>query len=147
ILIDDNGYPIPGDEVGSIGNVTPDWIGGIRNTFRYKGLSLSALVDTRQGGDIFNMDLYYSTFYGTAKMTEKRGTYTNWKGIRESDGQPNTTAVLQDQNYFQNLLTAEGVMEEMVEDGSFIKLREVTLSYQLPQSIIAKTPFEEISVS
>src|SRR5690606_10195297 len=52
-----------------------------------------------------------------------------------------------DQNYFQNLLTAEGVMEEMVEDGSFIKLREVTLSYQLPQSIIAKTPFEEISVS
>ncbi|MFC3196945.1 SusC/RagA family TonB-linked outer membrane protein [Parapedobacter deserti] len=145
LLVDDDGYPMPADELGPIGNVTPDWLGGIRNTFRYKGLSLSALIDTRQGGDVFNFDLYYTTFYGTAKVTEQRGTYTVWDGIRESDGQPNTTPVLQDQAYFQNFYTQS--MEELVEDGSFIKLREVTINYQLPDRLIERTPFEGISVS
>lgn len=146
LLIDDDGYPMAADELGPIGNVTPDWIGGLRNTFRYKDLSLGVLFDTRQGGDIFNFDLYYTTYYGTSKITEQRGTYTTWQGIRESDGQPNTTPVLQDQSYFQDFL-AYDVMEEMVEDGSFIKLREVTLSYQLPKSLLQRTPFEEVSIS
>ncbi|MEC3878764.1 SusC/RagA family TonB-linked outer membrane protein [Parapedobacter sp. 10938] len=145
LLIDDDGYPMPADELGPIGNVTPDWVGGIRNTFRYKGLSLSALVDTRQGGDIFNFDAYYTTFYGTAEVTEQRNTYKTWKGVRASDGQPNTTPVLQDQDYFQSFYTTS--MEELVEDGSFIKLREVTLSYQLPEKVIAKTPFEDVGIS
>ncbi|MFC6103383.1 SusC/RagA family TonB-linked outer membrane protein [Olivibacter domesticus] len=145
ILIDDEGYPLPAEDLGPIGNVMPDWTGGIRNTFNYKGLSLSALFDVRHGGDILNFDLYYSTFYGTAGVTEQRNTYTTWQGIRESDGQPNTTPILQDQAYFQNKFTE--TYETIVEDAGFIKLREITLSYRLPQSLIKKTPFEEISFS
>jgi len=145
ILIDDEGYPLPAEDLGPIGNVMPNWTGGIRNTFNYKGLSLSALFDIRNGGDILNFDLYYSTFYGTAGVTEQRNTYTTWQGIRESDGQPNTTPILQDQAYFQNKFTE--TFETIVEDAGFIKLREITLSYRLPQSLIKKTPFEEISFS
>jgi len=145
LLIDDDGLPLIADDLGPIGNVTPDWTGGLRSTFTYKGLSLSGLLDIRHGGDILNFDLYYSTFYGTAKVTEKRNTYTTWQGVRQSDGQPNTTPVLQDQAYFQNWYTTS--YETLVEDGGFAKLREVTLSYALPQKLIARTPFEAVSFS
>ncbi|TZF85961.1 SusC/RagA family TonB-linked outer membrane protein (plasmid) [Pedobacter sp. BS3] len=145
LLIDDDGYPILSDELGPIGNVTPDWTGGIRNTFTYKGLSLSTLFDIKQGGDILNLDLYYSTYYGTAKVTEQRNTTKVWDGIRESDGKANTIPVLQDQSYFQNFYSY--VDQNFVEDGSFVKLREITLSYSLPKSLIQKSPFESVSFS
>ncbi len=145
LLIDDKGLPTLADNLGAIGNVTPDWTGGIRSTFTYKSLSLSGLLDIRHGGDILNFDLYYSTFYGTAKVTEQRNTPTLWEGVRVSDGQPNTTKIMQDQSYFQNDYTDS--FENLVEDGSFLKLREVTLSYALPQSIIRKTPFEAVNFS
>ncbi|MBE9602952.1 SusC/RagA family TonB-linked outer membrane protein [Pedobacter sp. MC2016-24] len=145
LLIDDDGYPIVADDLGPIGNVTPKWTGGFRNTFSYKGFSLSTLFDVRHGGDILNFDLYYSTFYGTAKVTEQRNTMKLWQGIRESDGAPNTTKILQDQEYFQSIYTLAD--ENLVEKGGFLKLREVTLSYNLPQKLIAKTPFESIGFS
>jgi TonB-linked SusC/RagA family outer membrane protein len=145
LLIDDDGLPTIADDLGPIGNVTPDWTGGIRSTFTYKGISLSGLLDIRHGGDILNFDLYYSTFYGTAGVTEKRNTPTLWQGVRVSDGQPNTKSVVQDQAYFQNWYTTS--YETLVEDGGFAKLREVTLSYVLPQKLIAKTPFEAVSFS
>jgi TonB-linked SusC/RagA family outer membrane protein len=145
LLIDDDGYPTIADDLGPIGNVTPDWTGGIRSTFTYKGLSLSGLLDIRHGGDILNFDLYYTTFYGTAKVTEQRNTPKLWEGVRVSDGAPNTTKVMQDQSYFQNFYTTS--YETLVEDGGFAKLREVTLSYALPRNLIAKTPFEAVSFS
>ena len=144
-LIDDEGFPILAADFGPLGNVMPDWTGGIRNTFTYKGLSLSSLFDIRKGGDIMNMDLYYSTFYGSAGITERRNTTTVWDGVRESDGAVNTTAVLQDQDYFQTFFSS--VDQNFVEDGSFVKLREVTLSYGLPQSLIQKTPFDAVNFS
>jgi len=145
ILIDDDGLPLVADDLGPIGNVTPDWTGGIRSTFNYKGLSLSGLLDIRHGGDILNFDLYYTTFYGTAKVTEQRNTPTTWNGIRKSDGTENKTPVMQNQSYFQNDYTR--AYEALVEDGGFAKLREVTLSYNLPQSLLAKTPFQSVGFS
>jgi len=145
LLIDDDGYPIVADDLGPIGNVTPKWTGGFRNTFTYKGLSLSALFDVRHGGDILNFDLFYTTFYGTAKVTEQRNTMKLWEGVRESDGAVNTTKVLQDQAYFQQYYTTSD--ENLVEKGGFVKLREVTLSYNLPNKLLAKTPFESVGFS
>ncbi|PSR56118.1 hypothetical protein AHMF7605_22735 [Adhaeribacter arboris] len=144
LVIGDDGLPLLADELGPIGNSTPKWAGGLRNTFTYKGISLSALFDARKGGDIMNMDLFYSTFYGTAKVTEQRNTTIVYDGVKE-DGSPNTTPVLRDQDYFLNWYSA--VDENFVEDGSFVKLREVTLSYSLPQALLAKTPFQGVSFS
>lgn len=145
LLIDDDGYPILADDLGPIGNVTPKWTGGLRNTFTYKGLSLSALLDVRHGGDILNFDLYYTSFYGTAKVTEQRNTMKLWNGVRESDGAENTTKIKQDQSYFQNEWANS--YENLVEKGGFVKLREITLAYNLPQSIVSKTPFESLGFS
>jgi TonB-linked SusC/RagA family outer membrane protein len=144
MIIGDDGLPVLADDFGPIGNATPKWAGGLRNTFSFKGLSLAVLFDARKGGDIMNMDLYYSTFYGTAKITEQRNTNKIFEGVKE-DGTPNTTPVLQDQAYFFNWFSS--IDENFIEDGSFVKLREVTLSYNLPQALLAKTPFEGISLT
>ena len=91
------------------------------------------------------MDLFYSSFYGTAKVTEQRNTEIIYEGIRESDGAVNTTPVMRDQNYWRNFYSSYD--ENFIEDGSFIKLREITLSYAIPQSLIKRTPFQSVGVS
>ncbi len=52
-----------------IGNITPDWIGGIRNSFNYKGISLSFLIDIKHGGDVFSTDMYYGLATGLYEET------------------------------------------------------------------------------
>jgi hypothetical protein len=47
-----------------LGTITPDWTGGIRNTFTYKNLSLSALIDMRQGSDVFSMTYIFGRYAG-----------------------------------------------------------------------------------
>lgn len=61
-----NGQRVVGDdglwvqsEKKVIGNITPDWTGGLRNTFSYKGLSLSFLIDVQKGGSTFSTDTSY----------------------------------------------------------------------------------------
>ncbi|MTI30395.1 hypothetical protein [Xanthovirga aplysinae] len=144
LVINEYGYPMLEEELGPIGNVQPDWTGGIRNTFSFKGLSLSALIDVRKGGDILNFDQYYMVFYGTAKVTENRNQTKVWEGVHE-DGTPNETAIMQDGPYFRDFYS--NIDEFFVEDGSFVKLREISLAYSLPTKLMKKIPFSSLSVS
>ena len=149
LLIGANGLPIQDTELGSIGNVMPDWTGGLRNTFTFKGISLSALFDMRKGGQVMNFDLYYSSYYGTAEVTADRGAVIVWDGVIDNgDGtfRANDIPVVKDQAYYQNFYSGSAY-ELFVEDASFIKLRELSLSYSLPKSIINKTPFQSVDFS
>jgi outer membrane receptor protein involved in Fe transport len=145
ILIDDDGYPLEAPDLGPIGNVMPDWIANVRTTLRYKGLSVSGLVDIREGGDVMNMDLYYTTFYGTSKETENRGSEYVWDGVNATTGEKNTVAIVRDQFYYQYVYG--NVFENFVEDGSFIKLREITVAYTLPSSIMSGLPIQSATIS
>ncbi len=64
VLNDTGLYIIPAKATNPIGNINPDWIGGITNTFRYKDFSLSFLIDIRQGGSLFSLDQYYGQMSG-----------------------------------------------------------------------------------
>ncbi len=128
-----------------IGNTLPDWFGSLRNTFTFGAesfgtLSLSALLDIRQGGDILNLDNFYLNFYGVTEMTADRSGENSivYEGVTE-DGSPNTIEVPLDETYWR---TNWGrAQEEWVEDGSFLRLREVTLSYALPRSLFSDNFF------
>lgn len=144
-LIDDDGLPIMSEELGPIGDVMPKWTMGLRNSFRYKSLSVSGLLDFRHGGKLLNMDLYYSSFYGSSVLTEDRGTKIVHEGVRESDGQTNTKEVIKNQSYYQNWFST--IDQNFVEDAGFVKLREVTLSYSLPKSWLKKTKLEDVTIS
>jgi TonB-linked SusC/RagA family outer membrane protein len=149
-----------------IGNASPDWLGGINNTFRYKNVSLSFLIDIRQGGDIFSLDTYYGMATGLYDVTAglndlgnpKRAHVADGGGVIlpgvTADGKPNTIRTNGDllyknpdipddpgvlQTYFGLFGYVRNPAKAFVYDGSYVKLRELTLTYSLPSSILTKT--------
>jgi TonB-linked SusC/RagA family outer membrane protein len=135
-----------------IGNINPDWIGGISNTFKYKNLALSFLVDVRKGGDVFSLDMYYGLATGlypeTAGLNDKgnpvrspvdEGGGVIFPGVTE-DGKPNSTRV-----DISSFYGAYGYVNTpsagFVYDASYVKLREASLTYSLPANVMKKLKF------
>jgi len=143
ILVDDDGIPIATTDFKAIGNVNPDFTAGFYNTFTYKKLSLSFLFDWKKGGDVLNLDDDYMWFYGTAKITENREKpFVVPNSVYQSDGKPNVSEITA-QDYWPAI---SGITESNIEDGSYIKLRTLSLAYSLGQ--ISKTiPFKSLTVS
>lgn len=144
---DDGYYLISTTSNEVIGNPNYDWFGSVTNTFRYKDLSLSFLVDTKQGGDIFSLDLYYGMATGLYPETAFTNDLGNpvrnpidqgggliFQGVT-ADGKINTTRAAAENygtfGYVRNPAAA------FIYDASFIKLREVDLTYSLPSKWMA----------
>lgn len=143
ILIDDSGLPAVNQSVlQKIGNMQPDWLGGLNNSFTYKNLNLSFFFDVRKGGDIMNSDERYGFFYGTPKSTEAREDRII-EGVNINTGEPNNVSV-QAQDYYQRLNL---IYEAAIQDGTYIKLRNVNLSYNFPQRWIDRTPFSSVTLT
>ena len=165
-VFDDNGNPIIGedgfyevsedDEV--IGNATPDWNAGIINSFSYKGFTLSGLIDIQQGGDIFSLNTAFGRATGlyeeTAGLNDrgnpKRDLVADGGGVRfegvQEDGTLNDVYVEANTwgtAYNYNRLPAA----VYVFDASYVKLRELTLSYTFPQSILGNLPIEGLQIA
>ena len=119
-----------------LGNMSPDWLGGINNTFSYKGASLSFLVDIRKGGVIYSNSVSSLRTSGLAKETLlNRGRVFIDKGVVASGSTfvPNTTPVTSMQDYWAQYTTTN--TEANIFDASYVKLREVRLSYQIPAKV------------
>ncbi len=144
-----NGQPVVNASTGRylrqnnqvIGNVTPDWIGGVRNSFTYKGLSLSFLIDVRQGGDVFSTDMYYGLatgLYPETAVGSIREDGVVWPGVNP-DGSTNTTVTINPSAFGSLDGYARMPNKRFVYDGSYVKLREAAISYTLPKSLLAGT--------
>ncbi len=144
LLLSNNGYPQVQSLLQSIGDRNPDWTGGITNTFNYKTLSLSFMWDIRIGGDIYNATENVLVRSGLSMKTLDRGQTRVFEGIIESTGQPNTIPVVLDQNYYQTIYPFHGY--DFVEDGSWYRLRYVTLTYNLPKDLFTRTPIKNLQV-
>lgn len=113
-----------------IGSTIPDFTWGFNNTIRYKGLNLSVFLQGVHGVDIFNY-MRILQERSTAGWGNKRTSVLNrWNG----EGTSNTTprAAFQDPN------ANERASDHWVENGSFIRLKNVRLSYNLPSQILQK---------
>ncbi|GAB2600865.1 SusC/RagA family TonB-linked outer membrane protein [Spirosoma areae] len=142
----------PGVAGQVISNPNPDYTLGINNSFSFKGLTLSALVDIRQGGQLFSFSAAdYRTagsIYVTGIDRDQPRILPGVIPITSTDGKvtgyrPNNIQ-LSSQAYWAGLggLASEGA----VFDATNYRLREVSLSYTLPKSLLNKTPFGAISV-
>ncbi|MBK9732077.1 MAG: SusC/RagA family TonB-linked outer membrane protein [Chitinophagaceae bacterium] len=141
------GYPIQDAQVGVIGDVNPDWIAGLSTSLAWKGLSISVLMDVRQGGDLWNGTRGALNFFGKTVETENRGETTVFEGVL-SDGQTNNIEVPLDQSWYQGLGSGfGGPTEQFIEDGSYIKLRELALTYTIAPKVLEKTPIASIDIS
>ncbi|HLT87557.1 MAG TPA: SusC/RagA family TonB-linked outer membrane protein [Sphingobacterium sp.] len=159
-LIDpDTGLPLrtTGRVETDLGNAQPDWLGGFGNTFTYKGFTLYGLVDIRQGGIVFSQSNREQIVYGTSKKTlpGRDGTYIadgvvatqNGGGEWVSTGQKNTKQVTA-QDYWNMVASDKEVMvsEEMINDMSYIAMREISLSYFLPTKLMPSKAIRSIKL-
>lgn len=164
-VVDADGYYLNSKNSNDIiGNVTPDWLSGITNSFKYKDVSLSFLIDIRKGGDVFSRDMYYGLATGlypeTAGLNDlgnpirdpltgdsKSGGILN-PGVTQA-GAPNTVrADVSMSDGYGALGYVRNPSAAFVYDASYVKLRDLTLTYSLPASVIAKMkPFKGLDIS
>ena len=158
------GQYLQGSSTDVIGNMNPDWTGGVKNTFSYKNLSLSFLIDFQKGGDVFSLDTWYGYATGlydnfTSGLNDLgnpvRNTIANGGGVIlpgvKSNGSANDIRVeASNANGKGNpwgYLTATAPREAHVYDASFVKLRNVTLTYDLPEKLLNSAFIKKLSIS
>jgi TonB-linked SusC/RagA family outer membrane protein len=145
LLIDEDGIPLQADALGNLGNVQPDWTANIRTGLSYRGVSLSGLIDIRRGGDILNFDLFYGTFYGVSGVTADRGSEFVYEGFNVDLGRQNDVTIVRDETFYRNIYSSH--FENFIEDGSFVKLRELSLSYTVPGRYVQRAGLQGATIS
>ncbi|MBQ0015542.1 MAG: SusC/RagA family TonB-linked outer membrane protein, partial [Bacteroidales bacterium] len=142
-LVDENGFPLI-EQNQELGSVMPDWLMGWSNEFSYKNWSLGFLLDFRHGGKFFSETTCNGAISGQLAFTAEGDIRENGaifgKNILKDitfvheDGTPNTTA-MDAEDAFQYYQLASGIA---VVDGSFLKLREIHITYTLPERLVKK---------
>ncbi|MBD2714771.1 SusC/RagA family TonB-linked outer membrane protein [Microvirga sp. STR05] len=151
-VVGEDGYYVKSATANEeIANPNPDWTAGISNTVSYKGLSMYFLVDIRNGGQIFSLDRSYGLDTGLSPETAglndlgnpSRNSLDDGGGVIfpgvQADGSVNTVRA---DNSTEDGSTAYGFVHNpaaaFVYDASFVKLREVSLTYSFPKSLVSK---------
>ena len=145
VIIGTNGLPVL-DQTQQVvmGNALPKWLGGLTNTFAYKGVSLSFLLELRQGGDAADVAEVNSIRNGITQLTERRYERAVFNGVvKNTDGTftSNTNAVVLDDNYYRAFLFY-GWGGVAIQDASWFRVRNINLGYSLPDAITKRTPFK-----
>ncbi len=138
LIVDDYGLPQAGEEK-VIGNVSPDFRLGFNTTFEFYKFRLSAVLDWKQGGQMYAATQGLNDYYGVSKRSQelREMDYFILDGVK-ADGSKNDIKIYgqhrsaEDANAAtaQDYLSAENnISESMIKDNSFLKLREISLSY------------------
>ena len=156
MVISAAGYPSVNPAFIYAGNRAPRFTTQLTNTFTYKGLSLTSLLDFRVGGVVINGNDWYQTGVGTSQRTADRYKQVVFDGVVASKDAvtgattytKNTRPAELTQAYYSSILGRAGTA--FIEDGSWARLRYVALSYALPKSLLSRTGFikgAEVSVT
>ena len=159
-------YASTGTNNNIIGDINPDWKGGVFNNFRYKNFNLNFLIDVQKGGDVFSLDTWYGYATGLYDFTAASndlgnpvrnpivGTPGNYAansggvildGV-QADGSPNNvradaTTAGNPWGYARSNNAAH------VYDAGYVKLREASLSYNLSPKVLEQMAFTGVSIS
>ena len=158
IIHNSTGYPLTGSDLKLQGNYNPDWMVGIQNSFSYKSLSLGFLFDGRYGGTVVSMTKTIGSTSGQLAETiygRENGYDLSQEGngivspgvIRNADGSFTPNTIKLSSRDWHNRYYERSNVEAAKYDASFIKLREVTLGYSLPQSLLSRLPLNAVKVS
>lgn len=155
------GLLIPNTQQTIIGNPNPDFLLGVTNTVSYKGFRLSAVIDYKHGGDLYSTTNAFLLGRGTTTATENRempkvvpgvlGDPNTLLPLKDVNGNSivNTTQVLENNLWFQaqggGAFAINAPTQFAVFDATVVRLREIQFSYELPKTMLAKTPFGSVS--
>jgi TonB-linked SusC/RagA family outer membrane protein len=157
IMLDANNLPLFQTNY-NFGSVLPDLTGGFLNTLRIWKIDVNAMIDFQSGGKFFSWSKMLAVKSGqaaeTAGLNDKgnnvrdplaNGGGVKVSGVSQSSGR-DTTAYVDARSYFRNTLGTK-IYEEWLFDASYIKLREVSIGYNLDQKLLGKTPIKAARVA
>ncbi len=160
MIMEDGGGLLMKDPDKPFGTSTPDWIGGITNTFKYKNVDLNFLVDVKKGGvmysasyskmltngmiaeTLFGRDDYYirKVIWGESDSELSGGAY--WDAVY-SDG-TSAKRFMSPQNF---AYTRPNYAEFTMFDASYVKLRELAMGYTVPKSVVNRLKIERMRLA
>lgn len=149
IVVGADGAPLPASDRVYLGNYSPDWTGSLSNTFSFRGMELSFLLDARMGGEIFSVTNMFGNYAGVLDSSipgRENGVCDPGIVVPNSvneDGSPNTTKVCP-QTYWEAMYFLD---EPHIFDASYTKLREARLAFNVPQSVVSRTPLGKVNVA
>lgn len=141
---DQDGDKVPnvigGGNTEKVGNCNPDFMLGWSNTFTYKGFSLYFLIDGRFGGDVLSQ---------TQAELDQRGVSLNTGDARNAGGVNLEGTSVNPRKFYAAVSGRDGCTEYYMYDATNIRLRELSLGYSFPQSLLAKAGgvFKEVQLS
>lgn len=153
-VVDVNGVPVAASTKQIYGDTQYDYTMGISNNFSWKGLSLDFTFDIRQGGLMYSRTADITRFTGNSitTMYNDRQPFVVPNSVVKNvadDGtvsySPNTTPV--EREYMDDYYRADANARANVIDKSFVKLREVVLSYKFPSKILERTQIQSLTFS
>jgi hypothetical protein len=144
IIIGADGVPLRTDDMVLLGNNQPKWMMGWSNTLSYKNFVLNFMFDMRYGGDVYMGSIRAGASSGNLEMTLDGRDGMVVPGVL-ADGTPNTKSITA-QAYW-NGLSSNNVTEAYMYDATNIRLRELSLGYNFPRTMLAKTPFTSARLS
>lgn len=158
LVLDANGFPTVAEEEGLIGDPNPDWTGGLGAQFAYKGVTLSVQFETSQGNDVWAGSQGVLNTFGisqeTANISTSPSALVNYAGetiAANSQFRGNITdfgggAVALDHEWYRTLGGGFGAVgEQFVQDGSWTRLRELSLGYTFPNEITKQIGLDNLS--
>jgi hypothetical protein len=145
VIVDANtGMPLYTDEEVYLGSYQPDYMASFGINANYKGIGFNILFDVKQGGDFVSQSKFFAEFNGTAANTilHNREAYVYPNAVyldEDTDEFVDNDIEITEQDYFTNYDPAASTY---IVDASYVKLREIGLSYTFPKNILSKTPFK-----
>ena len=160
LIVGEDGQPMLTTDLVDTGkNMNPDWIGGVTTALSYKGVTLSAALDIRKGGYMFSRSKNLMQFTGNGDITtyNQRRPFVIPNSVVKTDNGyvENTTPIMLGgadyevgdyQDYYNNFGWGQGG-EAYLLDKSFVKLRNITLAYQLPKAWVSQLYLSDITLS
>ena len=140
-----NGLPQRTPDLKLFGSALPKWVGGFNNSFNYKGLSFSFLVDFKLGNKMLSGTNFNLTRHGLHKMTlQGRQGGVVGDGVSINGGK--NTAVAAVQAYWE-VVRSQALIEPVIYNGGYWKLRQITMGYDFTRYVPAKWPVKGVRLN
>jgi outer membrane receptor protein involved in Fe transport len=141
-----NGIALATPALVNFGGALPDWVGGFTNSFNYKGISFSFLIDFKLGGKMISGTNFNATRHGLHKMTlEGRESGVIGDGVNE-EGEINDVVVFPVQPFWE-VVRSKGLVEPVVYDAGYWKLRQITVGYDFTRFLPEGFPVKGVRLS
>jgi TonB-linked SusC/RagA family outer membrane protein len=139
-----NGLPLRTPDLILFGSALPKWTGGFLNSFNYKGISLSVFIDYKLGNKMLSGTNFNAVRHGLHKMTlEGRVDSVLGQGVNQSGGTNTKRAAVQ--TYWEHLRSQQ-IIEAVIYNGGYWKLRQITLGYDFTRFVPAKWPIKGVKL-